>query len=193
MGEDVIGCGHLDVGPIDGSGNGANVRFWLAWNARGLVRTAWATDDVSAAQVFGETFDETLAEHEVPAIYAQPLRRYFEGDAIEPTSLPVDLAGTAFQLRVWNALRTIPRGHVRSYAGIAADIQSPRAMRAVGAANGSNPLPLVVPCHRVVETGMGLGGYSGGLHIKRYLLGLEGVVVTGEHVQPGQRQLDLAV
>jgi O-6-methylguanine DNA methyltransferase len=179
----------LDVGPVDGSGNGTNTRFWLAWNDRGLVRTAWSTDEATLQGVFGSA----LPQRELPAIYAQPLRRYFEGEDVDPTSLPVDLTGTEFQKRVWNALRTIPRGHVRSYGGVAAEIRSPRAMRAVGAANASNPLPLVVPCHRVVETGMGMGGYSGGLPIKRYLLGLEGVVVVGDRVQPGQGLLDLAV
>jgi O-6-methylguanine DNA methyltransferase len=78
---------------------------------------------------------------------------------------------------------------VRSYAAIANAIGSPRAMRAVGGANGRNPLAIVVPCHRVVEADMGLGGYTGGLHLKRFLLQLEGARVVADRVQPGQLAL----
>jgi methylated-DNA-[protein]-cysteine S-methyltransferase len=101
----------------------------------------------------------------------------------------VDLRGTPFQVRVWEALRKIERGNVRSYAGIAADVLSPRAMRAVGAANAANPIAIVVPCHRVVGTGLGIGGYSGGLPMKRRLLTLEGVRVDAGKVIPGQLEL----
>ncbi|HEX7479475.1 MAG TPA: methylated-DNA--[protein]-cysteine S-methyltransferase [Polyangiales bacterium] len=85
-----------------------------------------------------------------------------------------------------HALRRIARGSVRSYVGVATDVGAPRGMRAVGMANAKNPLALVVPCHRVIETDMGLGGYTPGVHIKRYLLALEGVRVDNERVQPGQ-------
>ena len=123
---------------------------------------------------------------EVPALYADPLRAYFSGEAIDPATLPVDLRGTPFQLKVWQALRRVPRGAVRTYAGIASDIGSPRAMRAVGAANGANPVAIVVPCHRVVEAGLKLGGYSAGLDRKRHLLALEGVRIEGDQLRPGQ-------
>jgi methylated-DNA-[protein]-cysteine S-methyltransferase len=128
---------------------------------------------------------------DVPTKYADPLRRYFAGDPIDPVTIPVDLRGTLFQVRVWNALRRIPRGHVRSYAGVAADVGSPRAMRAVGMANSKNPIAIVVPCHRVVEKGNRLGGYSGGLPNKIFLLELEGVRVEGDTVLPGQLDLTL--
>ncbi|MBK6808584.1 MAG: methylated-DNA--[protein]-cysteine S-methyltransferase [Sandaracinaceae bacterium] len=90
-------------------------------------------------------------------------------------ALPRDARGTPFQHQVWEALCRIPRGAVRSYSGVASDIGNPRAMRAVGLANGRNPLPIVVPCHRVIAASHQLGGYTGGLDRKRALLALEGV------------------
>jgi len=87
--------------------------------------------------------------------------------------LPLDLTGTAFQARVWEALRRIPAGEVRSYAEVAAAIGSPSAVRAVGSACGRNPVALVIPCHRVVRSDGGLGGYRWGLEVKRALLETE--------------------
>jgi O-6-methylguanine DNA methyltransferase len=92
--------------------------------------------------------------------------------------LPLDLRGTDFQLRVWNALLAIPFGETRSYGDVARALDLPlRAARAVGTANGANPCAIVVPCHRVVAAGGKLGGYGGGLPLKRRLLALE-------HAQP---------
>ena len=88
-------------------------------------------------------------------------------------TLALDLSGTRFQKRVWRALQGIPFGETRSYAEIARVVGSPKAFRAVGAANGANPLPIVVPCHRVINADGGLGGYGGGLTAKRRLLALE--------------------
>jgi O-6-methylguanine DNA methyltransferase len=87
--------------------------------------------------------------------------------------LPLDLRGTAFQRSVWQELLAIPYGATRSYAEVARAIGSPRAVRAVGAANGANPVAIVVPCHRVIATGGKLGGYGGGLDLKRRLLAME--------------------
>ena len=89
---------------------------------------------------------------------------------------PLDWAdATVFQRKVWTALRRIPPGQVRTYAQVAADIGSPRAARAVGGACGANPIPVLVPCHRVIAASGGLGGFSGGLGWKRRLLDIEGV------------------
>jgi O-6-methylguanine DNA methyltransferase len=88
-------------------------------------------------------------------------------------ALPLDLRGTPFQLAVWQALLAIPYGATRTYREIARAVGRPRAVRAVGSANGANPLALVVPCHRVVASGGGLGGYGGGLALKRRLLAME--------------------
>jgi len=87
--------------------------------------------------------------------------------------LPLDLRGTPFQLAVWNALLRIPYGETRSYGQLAVELGHAGAARAVGTANGSNPVSIIVPCHRVIAAGGGLGGYGGGLARKRFLLDLE--------------------
>lgn len=87
--------------------------------------------------------------------------------------LPLDLEGTEFQKRVWNQLSKIPYGKTASYKDIAAKIKNSKAFRAVGTANGRNPICIVIPCHRVIAADGTLGGYTGGLHIKTKLLALE--------------------
>ncbi len=102
----------------------------------------------------------------------QELEEYFGGRRREFT-VPTELHGTPFQLDVWNALAAIPFGETRSYADIARAVGKPKAFRAVGLANGANPLPIVIPCHRVIASGGKLGGYGGGLDAKRRLLAFE--------------------
>jgi methylated-DNA-[protein]-cysteine S-methyltransferase len=102
------------------------------------------------------------------------LTEYFAG-ARRDFDLPLAPSGTPFQQRVWEALRAIPFGTVRTYGDVARDIGQPHAMRAVGQANGRNPLPIVIPCHRVIAGDGTIGGYSGGLHVKHRLLALEGI------------------
>lgn len=87
--------------------------------------------------------------------------------------VPLDLRGTPFQRAVWDALLAIPYGETRSYAEVARVVRKPDAVRAVGTANGSNPVPIIVPCHRVIQSGGKLGGYGGGLDLKRRLLAME--------------------
>jgi methylated-DNA-[protein]-cysteine S-methyltransferase len=100
------------------------------------------------------------------------LDRYFEGRLTEFT-VPVDPQGTAFQRRVWGALRTIPYGVTKSYGDIARKIGSEAAVRAVGAANGANPVAIIIPCHRVIGANGSLTGFGGGLDRKRFLIDLE--------------------
>jgi methylated-DNA-[protein]-cysteine S-methyltransferase len=100
------------------------------------------------------------------------LRAYFEGQ-LRRFDLPLDLVGTEFQRRVWMELTRIPYGQTRSYQEMASAIGAPKAVRAVGAANGANPVAIVVPCHRVIGAGGKLVGYGGGLPLKRRLLSLE--------------------
>ena len=100
------------------------------------------------------------------------LRAYFTGK-LQRFDLPLAPKGTAFQQSCWQALLEIPYGQTRSYADQAAAIGNPKATRAVGMANHRNPLPILVPCHRVVGKGGKLTGYAGGIHIKAYLLNLE--------------------
>ena len=102
------------------------------------------------------------------------LEQYFAG---KRTSFDValDLVGTEFQVQAWRALRRIPFGKTISYGQQASNIKKPKAFRAVGSANGKNPIPIIVPCHRVVASDGSLGGYSLGLKMKKQLLALEGV------------------
>jgi len=123
---------------------------------------------------------EFLSSCTNPGIHSHPviseaigqLRAYFAGQLRE-FDLPLEMPGTEFQQRVWNALRAIPYGETRSYSQLAGEIGSPNAVRAVGAANGRNPIPIVVPCHRVIGAGGDLVGFGGGLAWKRLLLDLE--------------------
>jgi methylated-DNA-[protein]-cysteine S-methyltransferase len=103
---------------------------------------------------------------------ARQLAEYFAGDRID-FDLPLAPAGTPFQLRVWEALRAIPYAETVSYGQLAARLEAPGASRAVGLANGRNPISIVVPCHRVIGASGALTGYGGGLDRKRLLLGLE--------------------
>jgi methylated-DNA-[protein]-cysteine S-methyltransferase len=100
------------------------------------------------------------------------LQAYFHGE-LKKFDLPLTLEGTEFQLRVWNALREIPYGETISYSQLAERIGNPKAVRAVGLANGSNPIPIIVPCHRVIGSNGSLTGFGGGLPTKRILLELE--------------------
>lgn len=102
------------------------------------------------------------------------LQRYLAGEKVSFTC-PLELYGTPFQLLVWQALRDIPYGETRSYIDIARAIGRPTACRAVGAANGANPIAVIVPCHRVIGSNRSLTGYGGGLPTKDWLLTLEGV------------------
>jgi len=100
------------------------------------------------------------------------LSEYFNGQRRQ-FDLPLDIDGTPFRKKVWRALQTIPYGECWSYAELAQRIGQPKAMRAVGSANGNNPLCIVIPCHRVIAKDGGLGGYTGGLERKQWLLELE--------------------
>ncbi|MCL4110162.1 UNVERIFIED_CONTAM: hypothetical protein GTU68_026682 [Idotea baltica] len=104
------------------------------------------------------------------------LNEYFAGNR-QQFDLPLGAGGTAFQQSVWSALCDIPYGELRSYKDVAETIGKPKAVRAVGAANGRNPLPIVVPCHRVIGSNGTLTGFAGGLPLKTQLLTLEGAML----------------
>jgi methylated-DNA-[protein]-cysteine S-methyltransferase len=118
--------------------------------------------------------DQPIGEGPVPTGPAEAIGRYFAGDLDALDGLEMRTNGTAFQRRVWATLRTIPSGETLSYRQLAERIGSPKAMRAVGLANGANPVALVAPCHRVIGADGGLTGYGGGLHRKQWLLTHEG-------------------
>ncbi|HRI46867.1 MAG: methylated-DNA--[protein]-cysteine S-methyltransferase [Ignavibacteriaceae bacterium] len=103
------------------------------------------------------------------------LKEYFEGKR-KKFSVKMDLSGTPFQLKVWKELTKIPYGKTISYKDLAKKTGDVKAVRAVGTANGHNPIPIIIPCHRVINSNGELGGYSGGLDIKVILLTLEGVL-----------------
>jgi methylated-DNA-[protein]-cysteine S-methyltransferase len=116
-----------------------------------------------------------IADGRVPAGVRKALDDYFKGDVRAIERIDCATGGTAFQQQVWNALRAIPVGTTLSYGALATRIGNAAAMRAVGLANGANPIAVVVPCHRVIGTDGSLTGYGGGLARKRWLLAHEGV------------------
>jgi len=156
---------RFEPGPLGivllASRGGALVRLDLIDDERDVaIRRDWRPDD-------------GRLEHA-----AVQLREYFNG---ERTTFDLDLSleGTPFQQKVWAALREIPYGETISYGDLAARLGRPGAARAVGNANGRNPVAIIVPCHRVIAAGGGLGGYSAGLERKRFLLDLEARVRAG--------------
>lgn len=114
-----------------------------------------------------------LMDGHPPRQISKSLKAYFEGEVEQLSKLDPVANGTDFQIKVWAALRRIPAGEIWSYAQLAEAVGSPKAFRAVGSANGANPISIIVPCHRVIASGGKLGGYGGGLDRKRWLLAHE--------------------
>jgi len=115
--------------------------------------------------------EETI-EHDVIGVAEVQVKEYFEGERTT-FDVPLDLQGTSFQMRVWEQLQMIPYGETRSYGDLARALGDPHMAQAVGAANGNNPISIIVPCHRVVGTSGALTGYAGGIEVKARLLDLE--------------------
>ena len=143
------------VGPLTLAGhNGRLAHLRMDGQTHEPSHAGWERDD----DIFGDAVEQ--------------LGAYFAGD-LTTFDVDLELAGTEFQQRVWAALRTIPYGETRSYGEIAAQIDASGASRAVGLANGRNPIGIIVPCHRVIGASGSLTGYGGGLDRKRTLLDLE--------------------
>ena len=123
----------------------------------------------------------TLVELREPSNARRALEAYFDGHLNAIDALEVETAGTPFQREVWAALRGIRVGSTISYGQLAAKLDRPKAVRAIGVANGANPVAIVVPCHRVIGSDASLTGYGGGLERKRWLLEHEGVLL---HLNP---------
>jgi len=134
-----------------------------------LVAVLWENDDPKRVRL-GPLLEND--EHPILLAAERQLAEYFAG-ARKTFDLPLDFAGTPFQRRVWAELLNIPFGQTRTYAEIATAIGHPRAFRAVGAANGKNPISIVAPCHRVIGEDGSLTGFAGGLKAKECLLGIE--------------------
>jgi methylated-DNA-[protein]-cysteine S-methyltransferase len=145
-------------------------KLTLVATDRGLAAILWENDRPRRVRLNIEAEDDT---HPVLIETERQLAEYFAGQRREFT-VTLDVSGTAFQRKVWNALLTIPFGETRSYGQIARQIGSPDAVRAVGAANGRNPLSIIAPCHRVIGATGKLTGFAGGLDVKARLLALEG-------------------
>lgn len=144
-------------------------RLTLVASDTGLIAVLWENDDarrVGFSDLVQDDNQEILVETE------RQLNEYFAGKR-DAFSIPLDMRGTAFQKDVWRALLTIPFGKTQSYGEIARQVGRPLASRAVGAANGRNPIPIVVPCHRVIGSTGKLTGFGGGLGTKAHLLSLE--------------------
>ena len=150
-----------------------------ASTARGACAVRVGPDEAALVAEIVAEFPEALVERDDDGLgdLAVVLAGAVRGDD-DATVLPVDLRGTAFQVRVWEALRAIPAGQTRSYSEVAAEIGAPRAVRAVAGACAANPAALVVPCHRVVRQDGSLGGYRWGIAAKQALLGVEAAGCT---------------
>jgi methylated-DNA-[protein]-cysteine S-methyltransferase len=141
-----------------------------------LCATEWGEREGRLVRQYGDSAFHRGRPSDVSA----KVRRYFEGDLSAIDAIPVEMSGTPFQRSVWSALRRIPCGTTVAYGALATSIGRPTAVRAVGAANGANPIGVVVPCHRVIGADGSLTGYGGGIERKAWLLAHEHVGGAGE-------------
>ncbi len=155
----------------------SSVEYTFLDSPIGKVQVGWSQQGLVSVRL-GRDLDAEAPRPEwrfVPKLRCEATRQlqaYF-GGTLRRFDLPLVLDGTPFQERVWRALADIPYGKTISYSDLAADVGSPRAVRAVGAANGRNPVPIVLPCHRVIGRDGRLRGYAGGIEVKEALLALE--------------------
>ncbi len=133
----------------------------------------WQAELERLQRRFGDVAFSPSVTRGFPGKLADSLRAYVGGEVSALDTLPVDVEGTPFQMRVWKALRTIPAGETISYTELALRAGAPKAVRAVGNANGKNPVSLAIPCHRVIHADGSIGGYGGGIERKRWLLAHE--------------------
>jgi methylated-DNA-[protein]-cysteine S-methyltransferase len=150
---------------------------WMACELEGFGRLYLAAAEDCLTAIRFDTpppGEPELPGHPVLTQAARELVEYWAGER-RVFTIPYEAEGTKFQCQVWEELTRIPYGETRSYAWIARALGNPQSVRAVGAANGANPLPIVIPCHRVLNSNGQLGGYGGGLSRKRALLEREGV------------------
>jgi len=157
-------------------------RLTLAANDRGLCALLFANRRGEQRAGLGRRFGSVEFEHDATRAKilrqaASALAAYFRGEPGALARIPVDGGGTEFQRKVWAALRRIPAGQTRTYGEIAHEIGHPTAVRAVGMANRTNPVAIVVPCHRVIGAGGALTGYGGGIERKEWLLRHEGAIL----------------
>jgi methylated-DNA-[protein]-cysteine S-methyltransferase len=147
----------------------------VVWDGQGVLRALDFEDhEARYRRLLRRHYgSDALVSESAPTSISEALARFFAGELTAVDDLAVRTNGTAFQRRVWSALRAIPAGTTVSYGQLAATIGQPTASRAVGLANGGNPVGIVVPCHRVIGSNGSLTGYGGGLERKRWLLAHE--------------------
>ncbi|MEK4003220.1 methylated-DNA--[protein]-cysteine S-methyltransferase [Paenibacillus sp. FSL H3-0333] len=155
---------------------------WTLWASdKGLIRVSFPQDEgqlpASWLKMYAPAHElmEDAGRFEQLGVITL-LERYFAGEPVDFSNVELDLWGTPFQQEVWRGLLTIPHGETASYKQLAERIGRPLAVRAVGAANGQNPVPVIVPCHRVIGANGTLTGFRGGLQMKQELLQLEGIL-----------------
>ena len=146
--------------------------LYLIASAKGLKGIYWSKQEVKSVA----SLDNSRQEEKILDDASRQLAEYFAGTR-KSFNIPFDLEGTPFQIKVWNALSKIPYGQTAAYQDIARNINNSKAVRAVGSANGKNPLCIMIPCHRVITSAGTIGGYAGGINVKRQLLALEGKVL----------------
>jgi methylated-DNA-[protein]-cysteine S-methyltransferase len=147
----------------------------------------WADRESSMTRLLRLHYESVVLEPgAAPSNVKNRLRRYFEGELGGLAGIEWRTAGTPFQRAVWTGLTTIAPGETLSYGGLAAKLGCPKSVRAVGLANGSNPISVVVPCHRVIGTDGSLTGYGGGIERKRWLLDHEGAAFRDRSVRPAR-------
>ena len=166
--------------------------FLIAVDQAGTLRGVdfWADEPRLRALLRRQYGDLTVETGQSPAPIRRAFEDYFAGDIRALERVPVATVGTAFQRKVWAALQRIPAGETRSYGQLAAEIGEPDAARAVGLANGQNPIAIVIPCHRVIGADRSLTGLGGGLPRKRWLLTHEGAAWK-ENRTPKRQQPEL--
>lgn len=142
--------------------------LYLVASEKGLRGIFWNKQNIRILK----TLDQKQPVQKILHTAAVQLASYFSGQR-KDFDIPLDLEGTTFQRKVWGQLSKIPYGKTVSYSDVARKIKNPKAVRAVGSANGKNPVCIVVPCHRVIAADGSIGGYAGGIRVKEQLLALE--------------------
>lgn len=145
----------------------------IVCSQRGVKYIYFEEDDQNATSIpYVDALNTTVEMHTLLGLCIQELEKYFTGN-LRQFTVPLELEGTAFQLQVWNALNVIPYGKTSTYHQQALHIGNPLAIRAVGTANGRNPIPIILPCHRVIGSNGEMTGYGGGIWRKKALLAHE--------------------
>ncbi|MDI6782807.1 MAG: methylated-DNA--[protein]-cysteine S-methyltransferase [bacterium] len=169
-------------------------KIYLAATDRGLAQVQFGKNSVQPLVLKElQVLEPTCSISESPVPFRNVikwLKKYFAGEkvALRASGIKFDFSsGTPFQRTVWKTLCRIPYGQVRSYQWVAEQIGNPDSVRAVGQANGRNPLPILVPCHRVINKDGSLGGYSSGIEIKKKLLNIEGIAIKSKIPNPNAK------